>query len=282
MSRHGNTQPCDRATDEELYRRAVHSQTQDYGEGIGVQLGVSGQLHTATLKKQVLIPKEETVKVPVVRKEASRRKEKRIVVGQKLVPVTKYKEVQEQHLQVREVMENGRMEKRHVPVTRTRKIPFTEYEVREVEIEVEVPWEEVITRHGYRHDTHVVSQVFDVEEDHVYEMRPVLVKKGDMRMQPLDDHHKFKKIHGKPVWEGSTQEGFPGVPRTPLHRPDLHRPDTAGSVPAGAPSGNTFTYSSPAYSPGKGGRAGSSSNLQSSGAAAMQRQNSGAKPRKNH
>mmetsp|Transcript_52774 Transcript_52774/g.112961 ORF Transcript_52774/g.112961 Transcript_52774/m.112961 type:complete len:259 (-) Transcript_52774:126-902(-) len=212
--------------DKKLTRQAVHTQHQPND----AVLAGTGELRTKTLKKHILVPVEETIKVPVVRKEASRTVQQQVVKGQKLVPVKKFKEVEETYLEVKEVTVNGRKEKRHTPVTRMRKVPYTDFETKEVDIVVDVPMEEVVTRTGYRLDKHVVSKVVEVEEDHIYEMRPVLVRKGDTRMTEKHEHHSFKTKHGKPAWDEDTQEGWLGRPRTPAYRPHLHRPASAGSI----------------------------------------------------
>merc|ERR1711879_233246 len=193
-------------------------------------MGGAREQHVKTTKKKLIVPVEEEIKVPIYRKEASRKKEKVVVKGTKLVPVTKYKEVEETVLDVQEEMVNGHKEKRAVPVTRVRKIPYQEFEEKVVEVEVEVPADEVVTRKGFRVDTHVVSKVVEVEEDLIYEMRPVLVGKGEKRMKELGDHHSFKTEHGAPSWQDSAQEAWKNRAKTPMHRPDLHRPRSAESV----------------------------------------------------
>jgi hypothetical protein len=208
--------------------KAVHTQHKDYAKLLDT-VGRKEQ-HTTTAKKKVIVPVEEEVKVPVYRKEARRKTEKVAVQGTKLVPVTKYKEVEETVLEVQEEMVNGHKEKRAIPVTRVRQIPYQEFEEKVVNIEVDVPAYEVVTRKGFRVDRHVVSKVVEVEEDLVYEMRPVLVKKGEKRMKELGNHHAFKTEHGAPHWEDSAVEGWKNRPKTPTHRAELPRPSTAGSI----------------------------------------------------
>jgi len=191
-------------------------------------------LVTRTIRKQMLVPIEETVKVPVVRKEVNRHVAKQTIKAQRLVPVQKFKEVQETTLEVKEEMVNGRREKRAVPVTRTRRQPYTDFVEEEYDVVVDVPKQEVVTRTGYRMDKHVTSKLMEVEEDHVYELRPVLVKKGECRHRELADHHTFKKAHGVPVWDSDTQHGWLGKPQTPAHKPHLHRPSSASSILSGA------------------------------------------------
>jgi hypothetical protein len=220
--------------DKHLMNAAVHTQHKDYAHFLDT-IGVREQ-HVKTMKKKVIVPVEETVKVPVYRKEAHRKTEKVLVKGTKLVPVTKFKEVEETVLDVQEEMVNGHAEKRAAPVTRVRRIPYQDFEERVVEVEVEVPADEVVTRKGYREDRHVVSKVVEVEEDLVYEMRPVLVKKGAKRMNELGDHHAFKTAHGAPHWETDCQEGWENRPKTPTYRDDLHRPSSARSVRSNASS----------------------------------------------
>jgi len=220
--------PLTAAEDEQIMNVSVHTQHKDYAKLLET-VGQKEQ-HVKTMKKKVLVPVEESVKVPVYRKEANRKTEKVVVKGTKLVPVTKYKEVEETVLDVHEELVNGHTEKRAAPITRTRRIPYQDFEEQVVEVEVEVPADEVVTRKGFRVDTHVVSKVVEVEEDLIYEMRPVLVGKGEKRMKELGDHHSFKTEHGAPSWQDSAQEAWRNRAKTPMHRPDLHRPSSAESV----------------------------------------------------
>lgn len=214
--------------DATLMHSAVHTQHQkDYNRNLDLE---SGEQYIKTLKKQVLLPKEETVKVPVVRKEVKKEVRKAVVRGNKQVPVKKYKEVPETTLEVRYEMVNGIREKRAVPVTKMKKVRYTDFESRPVEVEVEVPVEEVVTRKGHRVDKHVVSKVYEVEEDHVYEMRPVYIGKAATRMQEKHEHHTFKQHHGKPVWDKCQTQGWTGRPPSPQYRPQLHRPSSAGPI----------------------------------------------------
>jgi len=206
-------------------RRAVH--TQHYEKGA---LDGAGKTVVQTVKKHALVPVEEDVKVPVVRKEVNRYSEKQVVKAQRLVPVQKFKEVEETTLEVRREMVNGRPEKRAVPVTKTRMQPYTDYVEEEYDVVVQVPKEEVVTRTGYRMDKHVTSKLMEIEEDHVYELRPVLVKKGGLRQKELCDHHTFKREHGMPVWDGEAQYGWTGKPDTPLYKSHLPRPISGASI----------------------------------------------------
>lgn len=214
--------------DETLMHVAVHTQHQKhYNRNLDVE---PGEQYVKTIKKQVLIPKEDTIKVPVVRKEVVKEVRKAVVRGNKQVPIRKYKEVPETTLEVRYEMVNGIREKRAVPVTKMKKVPYTDFRSEPVEIEVEVPVEEVVTRKGHRVDKHVVSKVYEVEEDHVYEMRPVYVGKAATRMQEKQEHHTFKQHHGKPVWDKRQTEGWAGRPPSPQYKTHLHRPNSAGPI----------------------------------------------------
>merc|ERR1740115_159810 len=117
---------------------------------------------------------------------------KKTIRCQRLVPVTKYKEVEETTLECRNEMVN------------------------------DVPMQEVVTRTGMRTDKQVVSRVVEVEQEMTYELRPVLVGKGEARHRNIGDHHKFKHEHGKPEWDQNVQEGWIGKPKTPEYRPQLH------------------------------------------------------------
>lgn len=144
--------------------------------------------------------------------------------------------MEETVLEVQEEFVNGHKEKRAAPVTRVRRIPYTDYIEKVVDVEVDVPHDELVQRKGFREDKHVVSKVVEVEEDLVYEMRPVLVAKGEKRMKELSDHHAFKKEHGAPHWEASATEAWRSRPTTPRCHPEFPRPSTAGSVRSEASS----------------------------------------------
>lgn len=171
----------------------------------------------------------------MVKKEAHIATEQKVIKGTKLVPVKKFKEVQETTVEIHEEVVHGYREvwkkvrepttqvvKKRVPVTKTRTIPYMDYETKEVEMVVEVPKEVVKTRQGYRLDKHMGSKIVEVEEDHHYEMRPVRVQKGETRVteHPQNYEHYGKLEHGAPVWDEHTHEGW---------RPELSRPNSAGS-----------------------------------------------------
>jgi len=216
--------------DSQLMDQAVH--TQHSGKNKKPFAG-TGQVYVETLKKHVLVPTEETIRVPVVRKEKISNTKQHVVQGQKMIPIKKFKEVEETVMEVKGEMVDGRWEKRAVPVKKMKKIPFMEYEAQPVEVVVDVPWEDVVTRTGYRTDKHVVNKVMVVEEDHVYEMQPVYKGKAETRMKEGEDHHTFKTFHGKPTWDNNAYEGWRGRPPTPPYRPDLkafERPTTANTI----------------------------------------------------
>jgi hypothetical protein len=223
--------------EQQIFDKSVHTQHKDYQKLLdSVAAKTKQELHMKTMKKKVLVPVEETVKVPVYRKEANRKTETVVVKGKKLVPVTKYKEVEETVLDVQEEQIGAHKEKRAAQVTRIRKIPYTDYEERIVDIEVEVPADEVVMRKGFREDKHVVSKIVEVEEDLHYEMRPVLVKKGEKRMKEVGDHHTFKTSHGAPNWEPPSMEPWQNRAKTPQYRGDLPRPHSAQSIISAASS----------------------------------------------
>jgi len=215
------------SNDKVLNKANAHSHYLDSGDG-----GMSMQVQTVTqkVKKQVVVPVEEEVQVPVVRKEVRKTMCKKTIRCQRLVPVTKYKEVEETTLECRNEMVNGRMEKRAIPITQIRMQPYQDFEEEEYEMVIDVPMQEVVTRTGMRTDKQVVSRVVEVEQEMTYELRPVLVGKGEARHRNIGDHHKFKHEHGKPEWDQNVQEGWIGKPKTPEYRPQLHRPRSSSAI----------------------------------------------------
>jgi len=230
----GSSKRITEKEDTEIMDKSVHTQHKDYQKFL--QTFTPQQQHQKTMKKKVLVPVEQNIKVPVYRKEADRKMKTVKVAGTKLVPVTRYKQVEETVLDVEYEMVGGHKEKRAVPVTRIRQIPYQDYVEKQVEIEVQVPDDEVVQRVGSRVDKHVVSKVVEVEEDLVYEMRPVLVKKGEKRMKELGDHHAFKTEHGAPNWDPNSTDTWRNRPTTPEFRKDLHRPGSAVSIVSAASS----------------------------------------------
>lgn len=178
----------------------------------------------------MVVPVEEEVTVPVVRKEVRKTMGKQTIICKRLVPVTKYKEVEETTLETREEKVNGRREKRAVPITQKRMQPYQDFEEEEYEVEIDVPKHEIVTRTGTRTDKQVTSKIVEVEEEHIYELRPVLIGKGEVRHRHIGDHHKFKHEHGKPAWDEDVQRGWLGKPQTPEYKPHLHRPRSSCSV----------------------------------------------------
>lgn len=233
-----------------LMKAAAHTQHEGNRSGA---LSMAGQQVTAKVRKHVVVPVEEEVQVPVVRKEVRRTMGKKTVKCQRLVPVTKYKEVEETTLETRVEMVNGRKEKRAVPITQKRMQPFTDFEEEEYEMTIDVPIEEVVTRTGTRTDKQVTSKIVEVEEEHIYEMRPVLVGKGETKHRHIGDHHKFKHEHGKPAWDDDVQRGWLGKPQTPAYKPHLHRPRSSTSVLGSRfdPETNLATKTMPSSSAGR-------------------------------
>jgi len=206
-----------------LNKSAVH--TQHVGDG-----AIQPQQVTRKFMKHVVVPVEEDVLVPVVRKEIRKTNGKQTIKCQRLVPVTKYKEVEETTLETRIETVNGKREKRAVPITQMRMQPYQDFEEQEYEMVIDVPIQEIVTRTGTRTDKQVVSRIVEVEQEHIYELRPVLVGKGETKHRHIGDHHKFKHEHGKPMWDKDVKAGWLGKPQTPSYKPNLHRPRSSSSV----------------------------------------------------
>jgi len=186
-------------------------------------------------KTMVFIPEEKMVKVPVVRKEKEKIIEKHTVQGTRLVPVTKYKEVAEVNLHDRPVRPGERAwsgnPKTQVIKTsemagRTRKIPYTDFVEEKFDITVDVPREVIKTRVGYRMDKQLHSHAVEITEDCEYEMRPVLIRKGETKAKQVPDSSVHgKAVHGDPVWDGGLHDGW--RPEFGVITPQNTRPGTA-------------------------------------------------------
>jgi len=170
--------------------------------------------HVHTVKKRIHVPVEKEVKVPVVKKSLEQKVEKQVIKGTKMVPVKKFREVQETIIETKEEVVHGfrdewkkvrvptkEVVKKHVPVTRTRKVAYVDYVPKEFEKVIEVPKDKIVEKKGFRVDKHVGRKIVEVEEDHHYEMRPVLVRKGDTRVRHHGYEHHGKTAHGKSYWD---------------------------------------------------------------------------------
>lgn len=191
-----------------------------------------------TIKTSVYVPEEKVVKVPVIRKEKEKIVEKHTIKATRLVPVTRFKEVQEINLHDRKPVPGERAKtgdpktqviKTSETAGRTRKIPYQDFEEQEYEITVDVPREVVKTRVGYRLDKQLRSNLVDVEEDCVFEMRPVLVRKGAVRAKETKNkEYHGKCVHGEPVWDGGLYDGW--HPEYGVKTPTPSRPGTSYST----------------------------------------------------
>lgn len=188
---------------------------------------------THTSVQEVHLPVCEEVTVPVVRKEVHKAMEQKVIKGTKLVPITKSRDVKETKLEVRTETVDGRQERRYVPITTVRQVPYTDYEEKEVSMTVEVPTDKVMTRKGHRVDKYVGTKVMAMEQDCVYELRPVLISKSEPRVSKHQRTylHHGKRNHGDPVWSDDVVEGWSGRPETPPFRHRGNSASSQGSVP---------------------------------------------------
>lgn len=158
------------------------------------------QHSTHTVKKIVEVPYEDTVRVPVKKKVANVAYETKVMKGKELVPVKKYREVEETVIEVQEKEVRGVREvwvKKEVPyteivktpvkVTKVRKVPYTDYVEKEVEVTVDVPRHKLDVQRGYRDDRVLKTKLVEVEEDITVEHRPVVRSRGTPRVRDLSE-----------------------------------------------------------------------------------------------
>jgi len=189
----------DRHGHDDLVQRAIRV---EHGEDPVAKHPVHHSHHT--VRKLMEVPYEEKVRVPVKKKVATVGVETKVMKGVELVPVKKYKEVEETVIEVREEEVKGMREvwvkkqvpyteivKKPVKVTKVRKIPYTDYEQKEVEVTVDVPCHKVQVQTGYRDDTVLKTKMVEVEQDVTVEHRPAFHSQGPPRVRDLADekHH---------------------------------------------------------------------------------------------
>mmetsp|Transcript_16754 Transcript_16754/g.41789 ORF Transcript_16754/g.41789 Transcript_16754/m.41789 type:complete len:249 (+) Transcript_16754:102-848(+) len=228
------TRLISQAEQDDLVRQAVH-----VGPPCGDCLDVPrGHVHTT--KKRIHVPVEKEVKVPVIKREVNRGVEKQVLRGKNMIPVKKYRDVKETVLETREEVVHGHKEvwkkfreptrevvKKAVPVTRTKRVAYIDYVPKQVEKVIEVPRDEIVEKKGVRVDKHVGRKIVEVEEEHHYEMRPVLVRKGETRMRECGYEHHGKTAHGKSYWDELQHEYLVRSRSEPPLEPRTQRFDPA-------------------------------------------------------
>jgi len=205
-----------------------------------------GESFVADVVKVVEVPVIEDVRVGVTGFGVEKGMTKKTVKTKQMVPVERYKEVEETAIETQEeVVTDTRMVwkqvpeeysyvvKKPVPVTRKKMVPFTDYEEREVEMEVDVPTDKKVEVDGYRIDQRLKGKRYEVKQKEVYEMRPVRVGvEGDMRVKDLSGGESFgttkvgaevfpslrvdkvrPNVSAKSGWSGSLEDGLTSTQR---------------------------------------------------------------------
>lgn len=149
-------------------------------------------------KKLMEVPYTEVVQVPVNTKVLTKGTEERTVTGKKLVPVKKFKDVKETVIEYKEEVVKGVKEvwvKKEVPyetvvrkpieVVKTKRVPYTDYEEKDVTVKVTVPCDRVEVQTGFREDKHLKTKLVEVEQDLFVHHGPVVVREGTPRVRDL-------------------------------------------------------------------------------------------------
>jgi len=169
------------------------------------------------VKRQVMMPYYDQVTSKVTGYDKEQAIEKREMQVTEVVPVEKFKTVDETVVEIQEKEKKGtRLVWKQVPeeytytvkepvtVVRPRKIPFTDYEERVVTKTVEVPVERKVLKEGYRTDEVLKGKMVEVKQKEVYEMKPHLVGSSEMQMAPKSDGRVIGITRvGKEVFPGT-------------------------------------------------------------------------------
>lgn len=177
---------------EQLMRKAVWADKSGKPPTPAVQSG----LITRPVVQQVKVPVVEDVRVPVSKWTTQTSYEDRTVQTKTLKPVTRHKQIEETVVEVQEAQERRtRMVwklvpeeyyetvKKPVTLSRTREVPYTDFEECVEEKVVQVPVETKVQQHGYRIDQRLGSRLVELERDEVYEVRPHWKAYGDVRIR---------------------------------------------------------------------------------------------------
>jgi len=174
-----------------------------------------------------LVAKDVTsiIEVPTVQKVESKVEgygvvndmEKKLVKVKKMVPVEKYKEIEETVVEVlekpvtkvRQVWklvdeEYTEIVKEPVTVKRPVKVPYTDYEERLVDEEILVPVERKVVTEGVRTDEKIVGQKYEVKQTELYKTYEHFAGYGGIEVRELGSGTDYgvTKV-GTPVYGGS-------------------------------------------------------------------------------
>mmetsp|Transcript_79780 Transcript_79780/g.247463 ORF Transcript_79780/g.247463 Transcript_79780/m.247463 type:complete len:350 (+) Transcript_79780:71-1120(+) len=151
-----------------------------------------------TRKKVVEVPYTVKVQVPVHSKVHSKGMEEKVVTGVELVPVQRFKDVKETVIEYKEEKVKGvkeiwvkkevpyeRVVRKPVEVVKTKRVPYTDYEEKQVHMKVKVPCDKVEVRTGYREDKITKTKLVEVEQDLHLHHGPVVVREGTPRLREL-------------------------------------------------------------------------------------------------
>jgi len=208
------------------------------------------------VKRQVMMPYTEQVTSKVTGYDKEQTLEKREMQVTEVVPVEKFKTVDETIVEIQEKEKKGtRLVWKQVPeeytytvkepvtVVRPRKIPFTDYEERVVTKTVEVPVERKVLKEGYRTDEVLKGKLVEVKQKEVYEMKPHLIGSSDMQMQPKTDGRVIGITRvGKEVFPGAPLDmqklpkGYSAANTDYLNTTERKRRQLSMNTPAAAPT----------------------------------------------
>jgi len=224
------------------------------------------------LKKLMEVPHMEEVQVPMNKKVLTKATEKKTITGMQLMPVKKYKEVQETRVEVKQEVIKGTKEvwvkkqvpfekivKRPVKVNVVKRVPYTDYEEKPVTKVIEIPCDKLQVKTGHRTDHVMKTKLYEVEQDRVLQGERI-VREGTPRMRQVEggQTHGVTK-RGKPTFDEvpgmftgpDRQYGELSRPATPSVRSDagsvkhwnirLHKPpDEAFGMRFDASDGSTI------------------------------------------
>jgi len=224
------------------------------------------------IKKLIEVPYTEEVQVPMNKKVLTRATEKKTITGMQLMPVKKYKEVQETRVEVKQEVVKGTKEvwvkklvpfekivKTPVKVNVVRRVPYTDYEEKPVTKVIEIPCDKLQVKSGHRTDQVIKTKLYEVEQDRVLKGDRI-VREGTPRMRQVEggQTHGVTK-RGKPTFDEvpgmftgpDRQYGELSRPATPSVRSDagsvkhwnirLHKPpDEAFGMRFDASDGSTI------------------------------------------
>jgi len=203
------------------------------------------QKYTTDCTKLVEVPYIEKVKTKVHGHCVQPAMEKRTIQVRKMVPCEKWKDVTETCIEIKEEKCTGYrtvwkpveeayeyVVKKPCKVEKTKRVPYTDYEERLIDMCIDVPVENKVATEGWRTDEVLKGKMVEVKQQEIWEMRPHRVGIGEVEVKDVDG---CAETFGVCTIGKEEFDNYPPMPP----RPTSHRGGYGGNSNRGGYGGNS-------------------------------------------